>query len=116
MIDGLQNEVEYFSKEDLRLQSDVEGVKMWAVALQKTMLTCFEVDSNSRFERHSHESEQITMVLTGELFFELDDRTVCVGPGEVVAIPSSVPHAVFTKAKPVKAVDAWSPVMEKYKR
>ena len=33
---------------------------MWAVALQHTMLTYFEVNARSRFEAHSHTSEQIT--------------------------------------------------------
>jgi quercetin dioxygenase-like cupin family protein len=87
---------------------------MWGVALEKTMLTYFEVEPHSRFERHSHESEQITMVLKGELFFEMDERVVRVNQGEVIAIPSNVPHAVFTKERSVEAVDAWSPLMEKY--
>lgn len=43
-------------------------------------------------------------------------QVICVGAGEVTAIPSSVPHAIFTKDTPVKAVDAWSPVMETYKK
>jgi quercetin dioxygenase-like cupin family protein len=49
---------------------------MWAVALDKTMLTYFEVQPYSRFESHSHESEQITMVLDGELFFEYEGKVV----------------------------------------
>ena len=30
------------------------------------MLTYFEIDSDSVFDMHSHESEQITMVISGE--------------------------------------------------
>ncbi len=106
---------QYFPRDTLRLQADGDGVKMWAVALEKTMFTYFEVEPHCRFERHHHESEQITMVLEGELYFEVDTRVIGVGKGEVIAIPSMAPHAVFTKDKPVKAVDAWSPVMERYK-
>jgi quercetin dioxygenase-like cupin family protein len=87
---------------------------MWAVTLEHTMLTYFEVEPRSRFESHTHESEQITMVLTGELFFEVRGVVHCIGPGEVIAIPSSVPHAVWTEALAVTAIDAWSPVMRKY--
>jgi quercetin dioxygenase-like cupin family protein len=87
---------------------------MWAVSLARTMLTYFEVAPQSRFEPHSHESEQITMVLTGELFFEVDGVVHGIKAGEVIAIPSSVPHAVWTAALPATAVDAWSPVMAKY--
>ena len=106
--------VRYYTKDVLRLREDVPGAKMWAVSLEKTMFTYFEVEPGSRFDTHSHESEQITMVLDGTLYFEVEGEILSVGPGEVVAIPSDVPHAVFTKEAAVKAVDAWSPVMQKY--
>lgn len=108
--------VKHYTREALSLRNDVSGASMWAVALDKTMLTYFEVEPNSRFENHSHESEQITLVLEGELFFETGGKIICVKEGEVIAIPSGVSHAVFTKDKSVKAIDAWSPVMEKYRK
>lgn len=80
------------------------------------MLTYFEVQPHCRFESHSHESEQITLVLEGELFFEIGGKTIGLRGGEVIAIPADVPHAVFTEEKAVRAVDAWSPVMEKAHR
>ncbi|MBU0483027.1 MAG: cupin domain-containing protein [Proteobacteria bacterium] len=107
--------IKYYPKSELELKPAGVGSKMWGVALEQTLLTYFEVESNSKFETHSHESEQITMVLAGELFFETEQGTVCLGPGEVLAIPSNAVHAAFTKDKPAKAIDAWSPVMEKYK-
>jgi quercetin dioxygenase-like cupin family protein len=54
------------------------------------------------------------MVLSGQLFFEVRGVVHCVKAGEVIAIPSSVPHAVWTESSPVTAIDAWSPVMRKY--
>lgn len=89
---------------------------MWSVALEKTMLTYFEIDPDSRFDLHFHVNEQITMVLEGELFFKFRDRIVCVKKGEVIAIPSNTPHEAFTQNSFVIAVDAWSPVMEKYRQ
>lgn len=109
-------EAQHYTREALSLCEDVHGARMWAVALKKTMLTYFDVEPHSRFENHSHESEQITLVLEGELFFETGGKTIAVKEGEVIAIPSNVIHAVFTKDKPVKAVDAWSPVMGKYRK
>lgn len=104
----------YFTQSELALHDDLPGVKLWAVALKQTMLTYFEVAPNSNFETHSHESEQITLVLEGELCFEIAGTVVAVKAGEVIAIPSNLAHAVFTKDSSVKAVDAWSPIMEKY--
>ena len=54
------------------------------------------------------------MFLEGELFIEYDDRIESVRSGEVIAIPSQVPHAVFTKEKSTKVIDAWSPKVENY--
>ena len=104
----------HFPRETLALKPDVPGAKMWGVALEKTLLTYFELAPRCRFGRHFHESEQVTMVLEGELFFDLGKRTVCVKQGEVIAIPSNVPHAVFTRDGRAKAIDAWSPVMPQY--
>jgi N-acetylglutamate synthase-like GNAT family acetyltransferase len=114
MARDISGEAIHAFAELLRLRPDVPGARMWAVALEHTMLTYFEVEPRSRFESHSHESEQITMVLAGKLFFEVRGVIHCVGPGEVIAIPSSVPHAVWTEALAVTAIDAWSPVMRKY--
>lgn len=88
---------------------------MWGIALEKAMLTYFEVEPHSRFESHTHDSEQITLVLHGELFFETGGTVIGVQAGDVIAIPSGVPHAAFTREQSGKAVDAWSPVMERYK-
>ena len=89
---------------------------MWGVALNKTLLTSFELKPRCRFRDHRHQSEQITMVLSGELFFKLEGRTVRLKKGEVIAIPSNVKHAVYTSNKGARAIDAWSPVMAQYKR
>lgn len=116
MMRDLNEAVVHASGELLRLRPDVPGARMWAVALRRTMLTYFEVDPHSRFESHRHESEQITMVLFGELFFEAQGIVHCVKAGEVIALPSLVPHAVWTGELRVTAIDAWSPVMAKYEQ
>ncbi|MGD0331665.1 MAG: cupin domain-containing protein [Xanthobacteraceae bacterium] len=104
----------HFPRESLRLSSDETGARFWSVSLRSTQLTYFEVGPNCRFDRHSHPSEQITLVLEGELFFETVSGITRVGVGEVMAIPANAHHAVYTKTLAAKAVDAWSPVNTKY--
>jgi quercetin dioxygenase-like cupin family protein len=99
----------------LREDSGSPGARFWAVALERAMLTYFEVAPDTHFDRHQHAAEQITLVLTGELFFEFDDTLVRVGPGEVIAIGSQVPHAAFTRGLAARAVDAWSSVREEFR-
>ena len=44
--------------------------------------------------RHSHRSEQYTMILAGALKFIFDDgEMTVVRPGEVLVIPAHVPHS-----------------------
>lgn len=112
MMRKIESGVYAFSKDILRLNEDVPGSKMWAVSLDNTMLTYFEIEPDCRFAKHTHLSEQITMVLEGELLFDVDDHTIVIHAGEVITIPSNVPHAIFTRAKAVKAVDARSHVKE----
>lgn len=115
MKNSQKQKIRYYPKDTLHLQDDVPGAKQWAVALDRTMLTYFEVDSNYRFESHTHENEQIPLALEEVLYFEHEGKVIEVKCGEVIAIPSHAPHAVFTKEKPAKAVDAWSPVLAKYR-
>lgn len=106
----IAGEARHYPRDVLQLKPDVPGASYFGVALDHVMLTCFEVEPGVRFERHVHEAEQITMVLEGELTFELDGgREARVGPGEVIALPSGVPHAARAGGAKVKAVDGWSP-------
>lgn len=43
---------------------------------------------------HSHDNEQVTMVLTGRLLFLNDHGQIEVGPGESLELPPNVPHGV----------------------
>jgi quercetin dioxygenase-like cupin family protein len=60
---------------------------------------------------HSHEMEQITQVVSGRMRFRFGaDRseTLEIGPGEVVVIPSNLPHEALCLGD-VEEVDMWSP-------
>ena len=108
------HQIKVFRKNDLPLKPAVPGAMMWAVGLEKSMLSYFEMAPDTQFPDHSHEAEQITLVLEGELTFVSGGTTVSLGPGEVIAIPSNVMHSVRTGDRPCKAVDAWSPVRKEY--
>ncbi len=110
----LDRAVKVYLQNDLPLKPNVPGATMWAVALEKSMLTYFELEPNTQFPEHSHEAEQITLVLEGELTFAFEGRTVVLGKGDVIALPSNTIHSVSTGRAQCKAVDAWSPVRKEY--
>ena len=72
------------------------------------MLTYFELEAGTNFPEHRHESEQITLVLSGQLIFDVGGDEIVLGPLEAIAIPGNVRHAVRCDQMAV-AVDAWSP-------
>lgn len=110
----IMSKIHVYCKEDLKLKPSVPGAKMWAVALEKAMLTYFEMEANTVFPEHSHEAEQITLILDGELTFKYEGKTTTLKRGDVIAIPSNAVHSAFTGAKTCKAVDAWSPVRDEF--
>jgi len=58
---------------------------------------------------HHHESEQITYILKGALKFELQGREVVVHEGEVLHIPSNVPHRAVALEDTLD-LDVFSPI------
>ena len=58
---------------------------------------------------HHHENEQISSVLAGALSFELEGREIVVRAGEVLLIPSNVPHHVVALEESL-ALDVFSPI------
>ena len=58
---------------------------------------------------HHHESEQITYILEGALKFQIEGREVVVGKGQVLLIPSHVPHAAVALEDTLD-LDIFSPI------
>lgn len=92
---------------------DVSSSVFWSVAGKNLQFTWFDVPAHKEFPFHSHESEQITYVLEGDLFFEAGNEIYTLSKGDCILIPSNISHRVWTEDNPVQAVDAWSPVNEK---
>jgi len=58
---------------------------------------------------HHHENEQFSSVLTGALRFELEGKEMVLRAGEVLHIPSNVPHRVVALEDSL-ALDVFSPI------
>jgi quercetin dioxygenase-like cupin family protein len=74
----------------------------------------WDVEKNAEVPEHHHVHEQIMHVLEGTFEFTVGGNTNIHHPGDVVVIPSNVPHS--GKALTVcKLMDVFSPVREEYK-
>lgn len=61
---------------------------------------------------HEHENEQITQVISGVIRFwfgKNKEETMDLGPGDVVVIPSNVPHEALMIGD-VEEIDTWAPI------
>jgi quercetin dioxygenase-like cupin family protein len=63
------------------------------VAGEKSMLARLRLRKGCIVPLHSHENEQITYILEGALKFSLQGKEVVVRAGEILVIPSNVPHS-----------------------
>jgi quercetin dioxygenase-like cupin family protein len=85
--------------------------KLWRklVSGEKVMVARLGLSKDCLVPLHHHESEQISMILEGALKFELEGREVLVHAGEVLVIPSNVPHSALAMEDTI-AIDVFSPI------
>jgi len=60
---------------------------------ERAMLARIILRKGAQVPEHSHENEQITYILEGALRFHVQGRVLIVRGGEVLVIPSNVPHS-----------------------
>ncbi len=63
---------------------------------RQALLANVHLTQGCQVEMHSHESEQIAVILSGRAKWTLgaEKREIVVGAGEIVHLPSNEPHAV----------------------
>ena len=76
---------------------------------EKVMVSQLWFAKGSLVPLHHHESEQISLILQGAMTFELEGRQVTVRAGEVLVIPSNVPHSALAIEDAV-GIDVFSPI------
>ncbi|MGH7359504.1 MAG: cupin domain-containing protein, partial [Candidatus Rokuibacteriota bacterium] len=87
--------VRLFRWDDMPKERVTDQLSRRLVTGERTMLAHVYLDKGCVVPKHSHENEQITYILEGALRFWIGDdgaEEVVVRAGEVLHIPSGVPH------------------------
>lgn len=87
------------------------GIRRRYISGDRAMVSHLYLEKGAVVPRHSHESEQITYILRGALRFWIGEdgaEVVDVRAGEVLHIPSNVPHRVEA-VEDTLDVDVFSP-------
>lgn len=89
------DEVRRFRWEDMEKERLGDRIGRRMITAERTMLTHVYLAKGAVVPMHSHENEQITYVLEGALRFWIrdeDSEPIDVRAGEVLVLPSWVPH------------------------
>jgi quercetin dioxygenase-like cupin family protein len=71
------------------------GITRRLISTERMMIAHVNLKKGDEVPRHAHENEQITYILNGALQFWLGaegERELIVRSGEVLVIPSNLPH------------------------
>ncbi|MGC1185131.1 MAG: cupin domain-containing protein [Candidatus Dormiibacterota bacterium] len=74
----------------------VPGLEFRPAVGESTMLNSVRFAPHTEAPMHSHDEEQITLVVEGELEFDLDGEVRRLTPGMVAVVPANVPHGART--------------------
>lgn len=91
----MPNEARFVRWDDLPWEPVTERIRRRLISGERAMLAVVRLDAGSIVPRHAHDNEQFTYILEGALRFWLGEdgrREVVVRAGEVLHIPSGLPH------------------------
>lgn len=92
----------------------VKGYPARFVHTDSMTLSFLEVKKGKYLPTHHHMHEQVSIVLEGRFQLTLDGEPVEFGEGEIVVIPSNVPHSGLAITD-CKLMDVFNPVREDYR-
>ena len=78
--------------DDIPLEKVTDMLSRKIITGEKEMITQIYLKSGGIVPMHNHEAEQITYVLTGSMRFKVGGQDVIIRAGEVLHIPSWLPH------------------------
>ncbi len=110
----MYNDLQIMDWDAVPLEDVAEGMQRRIVTGEKMTIAKIYFKDGFRVPQHSHENEQITQVLKGTMRFWFGaNRDIMrdVHAGEIVVIPSNLPHEAEMIGE-VYEIDMWSPRRE----
>jgi len=91
--DQASSKLQHIRLEDMPVEHLNPLIDRQFVAGERSMLARIILRKGSIVPEHSHDNEQITYVLDGALKFVIEGKEVIVRSGEILVIPSNLPHS-----------------------
>lgn len=103
------SKIQFQDWSDVKLEQLNDKISRRMVWGEHAMFAYIYIQKGGVVPEHSHVSEQITHVLQGALELSIEGKQYVVRPGQVLIIPSNVPHSAVALEDTVD-VDVFSPV------
>ena len=101
--------MEHFTWKTVNTEKMSEKISRKVITGEKAMVAQVFLVKDAVVPTHQHESEQIVYILEGALQFQLEGKEVVVRAGEVLHIPSNVPHSAVALEDTLD-LDIFSPI------
>src|SRR6266852_8122734 len=101
--------MEHFSWDSVQFEVMSDVISRKVISGEKAMVAQVFLKKDAVVPEHHHDSEQITYILEGALKFEIEGKEIVVRKGEVLSIPSNVPHRAVALEDTVD-LDIFSPI------
>ena len=103
-----KNQLKHASWDTVELETLNPLLKRQILSGQSTMVARIFLKKGCIVPLHSHHNEQISYVLEGAMEFRIDGRKIVANVGDVLIIPSHMPHEVEALADSL-SLDIFSP-------
>jgi quercetin dioxygenase-like cupin family protein len=87
--------LKYIRWKDVELERLNPTIERQMVVGDQIMVARVLLAKGAHVPLHSHHNEQVTYILEGALKFAIDGREIVVRAGEVLTIPSNMPHEAW---------------------
>ena len=95
--------------DEIALEKVTEMISRKIVAGEREMMAQIYLKRGALVPIHTHESEQMTYILQGALRVQVDGEEIIVREGEVLHIPSRLPHQAEALEDTLE-LDVFSPI------
>ncbi len=103
--------------------ADQPVIEVWGAAVrgrriqgERITLAVVELDPNATLPEHTHEAEQLGMVIRGGLRFNVDGEERDLGPGDTWRVATMRPHRATAGPDGATVIDVFTPVRADWDR
>jgi quercetin dioxygenase-like cupin family protein len=87
----------------------IPGLEFRPVLGERVLVNFVHFEPNTEAPMHTHEEEQVVVILEGKIEFDVAGEVRTLGPGEVIHLHPHVPHAARTHETSCDEMDIFAP-------